>query len=1027
MNAALDNPEHSAAARKEDLAVAMAMEANAIEAKRAVVAKLIVSTPVEISGREITPSEDLKEYRKNALEYGKTLRGYYTNKDDGKKILLPKTGIAEVLHHDGANPAHIQSIAAIPQIIERGIYVDTIENENMIGLPQVKNFDYYVAGLKIGGVDYTVKAAITVDRDGNRYYDHALTEIEKRKLLDEAARLSSSPRQQGDSLKTLDEAAQLTSPPLQQDNSLHGYKDKRLVSILQAPISFSDKKNIKNATGWERGADGEWHHQDFFSTPSFEQGKGKEAVAGYKAFEVKPELGSKENELTEIPMYNKLHDLNNSPWKRSWESQAHGETIVCDSAMYKGILISSVETTPFSIMKPLQQFFEVEIYGEENRQLPEYKARIFETSAAFEVNGKTLSYVRFEHDAPLEMAAKFIEDFQNGKLQGLYTQETLEKITTPEATIQANNSIEQQQTVAPARAEQAISYAALTRRWHEKDISEAISFVGQGRQVDVTSPEAVRRLSFLEAHSNLLTEKEATAVLTHVNGAALKEQYPFLHERVAQRGKSFKEVVDSAYQNIEAITKNVKERQGGQWDFDSIARAKKHEAEVMQSPQLPPTLARFHDIRINNNRDIAYQLNQTADIKVFVEAAGYKPKGSTERWPRYERGDSVLLVTEHNTVMDVKSGESRNLFAFIKGELPNTGKKSDTAHFIDTVMKYPESERGSALNLGRQQQEREQRAKVADSGVGVKKEFRLSGYRLEPLNTGMNYLHNQRGIDRETLEHPNFKGAILQGNKLYRVKDGALVETPKWQNNVIYPFKRSPDAPNKEMSTLQQQYGKEIQAGDKMVNKLFAPGNGRHNAAWFSNPPAKVEHLFVMENPLDALSHYQLHKPENALYMATGGRPATTQLALIDEVCQKYSIPNKHLAFDNDMAGHSFDARYLASKTPKYGIGTVPNSSDKEFVVEYRQLKPEQYAALHKAAKDNPNTVCKDDGSISVRVKTPEELSRCNKYAAKFLAEDKTLRFTKSEKKDFNDDLKAKLLLGKVLPLVKKNDNGLKM
>jgi hypothetical protein len=40
--------------------------------------KVRASPPVGITGNEITPDADLKKYRKNSLEYGKTLRGKYT-------------------------------------------------------------------------------------------------------------------------------------------------------------------------------------------------------------------------------------------------------------------------------------------------------------------------------------------------------------------------------------------------------------------------------------------------------------------------------------------------------------------------------------------------------------------------------------------------------------------------------------------------------------------------------------------------------------------------------------------------------------------------------------------------------------------------------------------------------------------------------------------------------------------------------------------------------------------------------------
>jgi hypothetical protein len=822
------------------------------------------------------------------------LRGKYVNRDTGEEILLARSGISEILRHDGGDMAHIQSIAAIPHILETGIYVDSIDNEDREKHPRVEKYDYYVVGLKVGNEDYTVKAAIATDRDGNRYYDHALTELEKRKLLDEAARVTSSPRHQGGS----------------QEDLLSGYKDKRLLSILQAPVAFKDIKNIKTATGWERGADGQWVYDEAHVvrgesvSVTFEQEKARE--------------GQKKNTQT-----------NQTP-----ERTETGREVTLEAT-----------------------------------------------------NGM-----------PKEVQPQAEQNFEKPKLPD-----------KPSTTM-----------------EQHTSYAALARAWHEKDISEAMSFVGQSKQVDLTAPEAVKQLSLLEAHNNLLSKEEATIVKLHTNGEALKAQYPFLHERVMQKGKDFKEVVDSACRDIEAITQDVKEKHGGQWTFDSILKAKSNEAEVMQHSSALPGLSKFHELRISNNREIAYQLNQTADIQVFVEAAGYKKKGATERWPRYEKGESVLLVTGHNTVKDVKSGESHNLFAFIKQEFPNTTKASDTVHFINTVMKYPESERSGALHLGWQQQRQPAEHKGQEATPAAKKTFSLSDFRLEPLDTGKNYLHDQRGIDKETLEHPNFKGAILQGNRLYRMGANGMEDVPKWQNNVIYPFKTSPDAANTDMPTLLQQYGKKFQVGDKMADKIFAPGDGRHHAAWFSKPPAKVEHLFVMENPLDALSHYQLHKPDNALYMATGGRPAVAQLALIDEVCKKHNIPNRHLSFDNDMAGHSFDAQYIAHKTPSYGIKSVPNSNEKEFVVEYRQLKPEQYEQLKNAAKDKPDATCKDNGSIEVRVKTPEELSRCNKYAAKFLAEDKTLHFTKSKSKDFNDDLKAALPLKKLLP-AKASEAGMKM
>ena len=544
------------------------------------------------------------------------------------------------------------------------------------------------------------------------------------------------------------------------------------------------------------------------------------------------------------------------------------------------------------------------------------------------------------------------------------------------------------------------TFAQLSRMYHEKEIVESLDFIGKNKQ-SVTEEVGIKRLAFLEAHQNLLTAKETGVLLTNVNSKFLQKEFPDLYERVRINADK-----SSPLNEIKSIVAQVSER-GNAWTFDDAQKVKAQETALLMQGNLP---SEFFSIRHDYNQKIAYQLNATADIKVFMEDAGYKQKYSTERWPRYEKGDAVLLVTESNGYKNVKTGETGNLFKFIEAEYAKTGAKSATAHFIDVVLKQPVAEMRSKAHIEWLGERAHQPAAMAEGTPVVKKEFNLSDYRLEHLSTGNNYLVNQRGIEKATLDSPLFKGSIIQGNKTHRIdaKTGNKVEIPKHFNNVVYPFKQSPSALNQEMTSLLQQYSKKFKAGDKMVDKLFAPGEGKKNAAWFSKlpPDGKVTNLFVMENPLDALSHYQLHKPENPLYMATGGRPAAGQVQLIDEVAAKYGVQHKHLSFDNDMAGHTFDAQYLASKTQQYGLKQVPDKNE-EFIVEFRQLKPEQEYALKEVVKDMPNVKRNEKGTVQVPVRTPEELSKCNKYAIEYLHNDKTLNFTKSQNKDWNDDLKA--------------------
>jgi hypothetical protein len=546
--------------------------------------------------------------------------------------------------------------------------------------------------------------------------------------------------------------------------------------------------------------------------------------------------------------------------------------------------------------------------------------------------------------------------------------------------------------------EKPLTYKEYVRQYHEKDFAAIMDFVGRNK--DFTTEESVKHLSFLEGHYNLLTTKESSIVLGKVNNELLQKDYPDLYERVRSNVEKH-----SPINEINGIVEGVKQR-GGAWSFEDIRNVKTQETALLTRDH-PSN--EFYAMRYDYNKTIGYQLNATADIKVFMEDVGYKQKQSTERWPRYERGDTVLLVTENNGFKNVKTGETGNLFKFITTEHTKKSDMTATAHFIDVVMKQPSAEMRSKAHVEWLGERNQQSAKVEVGAPAVKKEFNLSEYRLEQLNTANNYLVNQRQIDKATLNSPVFKDSILQGNKTHRIVSGKEVEIPKYLNNVVYPFKTSPEARKEEMASLLQQYSSKFKVGEVMTDKLFAAGGGKATSAWFSNLPAdgKVSNLFVVENPLDALSHYQLHKPENPLYMATGGRPAAGQLQLMDEVAKKHGAERVHLSFDNDMPGHSFDTQYLATKTPQVGLKQVADSKDKEFIVEFKQLKPEQEHALREAVKDNPNVKKDENGTVQVHVKTPEELAKCNKYAVEYLHNDKNLDFTKSQSKDWNDDLKA--------------------
>ncbi|MGN0035622.1 MAG: hypothetical protein ACI36X_00140, partial [Bacteroidaceae bacterium] len=179
--------------------------------KAARVWKLLRSEPVVKKGDEYAGRYELNS--RSAEEYViRSLRGAYTNRDTGNVINVTRAS-RKVVHHDAENDVHLMSIAYIPDMIENAVFIEERPNE------KGSKFDfyrYYVVGLKIGGVDYTAKLVVG-QKNGESFYDHSLTQMEKSSLIDLT-----------DGVK-----ADVSG----NETAVSAGKDKRLVSILQTDAS----------------------------------------------------------------------------------------------------------------------------------------------------------------------------------------------------------------------------------------------------------------------------------------------------------------------------------------------------------------------------------------------------------------------------------------------------------------------------------------------------------------------------------------------------------------------------------------------------------------------------------------------------------------------------------------------------------------------------------------------------------------------------------------------------------------------
>lgn len=182
---------------------------SAMTEKQRRIEKLRRSEPVVATGEEYKGKYELNN--KSAADYIiKSLKGEYVNKDTGVPIKITRKGAFKITRHDAENEAHLKSIALIPRLIENAVFVE--EEPNSKANNGFDSYRYYVAGLNMAGADYTVKMAVGV-KNGETYYDHSLTEIEKSNLINRIDEISSS----------------FTDNKI----AISDIKDKRLVSILQ--------------------------------------------------------------------------------------------------------------------------------------------------------------------------------------------------------------------------------------------------------------------------------------------------------------------------------------------------------------------------------------------------------------------------------------------------------------------------------------------------------------------------------------------------------------------------------------------------------------------------------------------------------------------------------------------------------------------------------------------------------------------------------------------------------------------------
>jgi hypothetical protein len=141
-------------------------------------AKFDAAPVAMVTGEEIfTPTEKLpalKSIRAKLVQWLKD-RGWlkeYTNTDTGWNINVSGQSIKDTIYH-GAGLGKVQVVAALPEMLQNGIYLEPGKLA-----PNGNQRHIFAAKVRIGEDTFVIGYVVEEHKDGKRFYNHELTEIE---------------------------------------------------------------------------------------------------------------------------------------------------------------------------------------------------------------------------------------------------------------------------------------------------------------------------------------------------------------------------------------------------------------------------------------------------------------------------------------------------------------------------------------------------------------------------------------------------------------------------------------------------------------------------------------------------------------------------------------------------------------------------------------------------------------------------------------------------------------------------------
>jgi hypothetical protein len=283
------------------------------------------------------------------------------------------------------------------------------------------------------------------------------------------------------------------------------------------------------------------------------------------------------------------------------------------------------------------------------------------------------------------------------------------------------------------------------------------------------------------------------------------------------------------------------------------------------------------------------------------------------------------------------------------------------------------------------------------------KEFKAFYFQFSDLTKdNLAYLFN-RGITAESLTSNAFKGFFKS------------VKIPVFRNGKMVSHS---DESFVSVQHREKMYGP-VTGVDYRNAEIHKHGvsSKKSTSVGISNVPANVDHVFIAESGIDAISHYQHTKPGNkVVYIVTGGNLTIGQLKAIEGIqkeLEQDSPIKTTLLFDNDQAGAMYDLKFIVHTVNRLNDADILHlEHNKETVtieINVDPLPVKISQALLSAAHQSKMQVNVDQGQLNITVnKDFSQMRSLSDLLIKACSIEDILHIEKSPVlNDWNDVLKS--------------------